>query len=235
MLAIPDGQSNQSLLSFPSLINMANSEHDTLEQFLIEAQAIFQEAELLVNALPNVELFAVERSLQKLAAMLIILHGIDSEAVLEDTLEDLIFNVNKISCTLHGYLESLTSEDSHNERAAPPSKGTRGRPQLEFDLSRAVELHNMGNSWNEVAGVFGVARRTIYYHLTAANRSPLRPEYNIISDNILDEAVTLVCLKHPYSGQNVIQAHLAAAGIRVPVHRVQASLQRVDPIGVLTR
>jgi hypothetical protein len=46
---------------------MSERRGDNLDCFLAEAHSIMQEAELVVNALPNVDPFAAEQSLRKLA------------------------------------------------------------------------------------------------------------------------------------------------------------------------
>jgi hypothetical protein len=213
------------------------SEHagDDLDRFFAEAHAIMHEAQLTVNALPNVDPFAAERSLRKLATILIVLHGIHPEDLPTDKVALLIKLVNDTSLILQGFLDSLEGESTQHHRTHPIPMGNQGRPRNTLDLPRALELHDMGNSWDEVAGVLGVSRKTLYRHLTAARYSRARPDYDDICDKDLDTAVAAITVKHPYSGQNLIRAHLAAAGISVPVQRVQASLRRVDAVGVLLR
>jgi hypothetical protein len=217
------------------LFVMSENEEDDLDRFFAEAHTIMHEAQLIVSALPNVDPFAAERSLRKLATILIVLHGIHPEDLPPDKVVLLIELVNNTSSILQGFLDSLEGESTQHHQAHPTPMGNRGRPRNTFDLPRALELHNMGNSWNEVAGVLGVCRRTLYRHLTAAGYSRKRPDYDDICDEDLDDAVAAIAVKHPYSGQNLIRAHLAAAGILVPVQRVQASLRRVDAVGVLMR
>jgi hypothetical protein len=209
---------------------------DNLDRFLAEAHSIMQEAELIVNALSNVDPFAAKRSLCKLATILIVLHGIHPKDLPSDKVALLINLVNNTSSILQGFLDSLElGQLTRSHQAHPTPMGQRGRPQNALDLAQALELHNMGNSWDDIAQVLGFHRKTLHRHLGSAGLSTTRPEYDNISDKGLDNAVAAISLKHPYSGQNLIQAHLAAAGILVPIQRVQASLRRVDTVGVLMR
>ncbi|KAK0152016.1 hypothetical protein N1851_006586 [Merluccius polli] len=56
-----------------------------------------------------------------------------------------------------------------------------------------------------------------------------------IEDNSLDETVTQVLQQHPMSGYKMMVGHLNAQGIRIQRQRVQESMRRVDPGGVLMR
>lgn len=125
---------------------------------------------------------------------------------------------------------------------APPSynipriyTGRPGRPRLAIDLPRALCLHALGASWERVAQAMGVVRRTIYYHLERAGITTTEAVYSDISDDDLDELVAEISLSHPFDGAGIIRGHLLTRGHRLPMLRVQESLKRVDPIGVLTR
>ncbi|KAK0145956.1 hypothetical protein N1851_015113 [Merluccius polli] len=56
-----------------------------------------------------------------------------------------------------------------------------------------------------------------------------------IEDNSLDETVTQILQQHPMSGYRMMVGHLNAQGIRIQRQRVQESMRRVDPGGVLMR
>jgi hypothetical protein len=113
--------------------------------------------------------------------------------------------------------------------------GKVGCPRHTFDLDEAVRLHALGNSWADVAKVFGVSRATVYNHLHDAGVQLGRPKRTDISDEALDNMVSLFLESHPFAGQQVMQGHLLAAGVNVSIQRVQASLRRVDAIAVILR
>jgi hypothetical protein len=102
-------------------------------------------------------------------------------------------------------------------------------------LDRTIELHDLGNTWDSVAEAMGVCRRTLYYHLERAGLSSGRPVFTNIDDDMLDEKVAEISLRHPFAAGVIVQGHLEAVNIHVPVARVQESLRRVDTIGVIVR
>ncbi|KAK0140173.1 hypothetical protein N1851_022927 [Merluccius polli] len=56
-----------------------------------------------------------------------------------------------------------------------------------------------------------------------------------IEDNSLDETVTQILQQHPMSGYKMMVGYLNAQGIHIQRQRVQESMRRVDPGGVLMR
>ena len=91
----------------------------------------------------------------------------------------------------------------------------------------------MGNSWEDIAQTLGVDRKTIYNRLKAAGIHSTRRTFPIISDEDLDEIITEFNNQHPFRGSTIVQAHRETRGIHLPRARVQDSLRRIDPIGVL--
>ena len=102
-------------------------------------------------------------------------------------------------------------------------------------MEHAHELHNLGNTWKGIADAMGVARQTLYSHMTAAGCSTACKEWTDITDDHLDERVAEISLYNPFIGSSIIQRHLEAQGVHIPRSRVQESLQRIDRIGVLVR
>jgi hypothetical protein len=111
--------------------------------------------------------------------------------------------------------------------------GKVGQPCHTFDLDKAVRLHQLGNSWGNVAKAFGVGCTTLWEHLKAAGIELGHPKQTEILDKELDNMVSLLSESHPFAGQQVMQGHLLAAGVNVTVQRVQALLWRVDAIAVV--
>ncbi|GLB34620.1 hypothetical protein LshimejAT787_0201850 [Lyophyllum shimeji] len=199
----------------------------------MESHKICSEAQFIIDSLPNVELVAVERVTHQLSAICTILSGLEDPATSTERKE-----------ALHSYVTSLLLplEDFIAEPPAPKNiniplhhTDKRGRPSYILDLNRAVLLHNLGNTWKDIAEAMNVSRSTLYNHMASAGFATSRKEWSIISDDDLDERVAEISLAHPFIGSNIALGHLEAQGLHLPLKRVQESLRRVDEIGVLVR
>ncbi|KAK1904397.1 Photosystem I P700 chlorophyll a apoprotein A2 [Dissostichus eleginoides] len=98
-----------------------------------------------------------------------------------------------------------------------------------------IEAHlRWGHTAGDIAQVFGVCERTIRRRMT---QSGIRVQdlLTLLDDNSLDETVTQILQHHPNSGYKMMVGHLNARGIRIQRQRVQESMRRVDPGGVLIR
>jgi predicted DNA-binding protein (UPF0251 family) len=215
---------------------MAEPESSPEDAFFTEASDIINEAGFVVDSFPNVDRFAVERSHRKLEAVFLILSDMASSSAKHDpaAMAALIDHVASLIARCSEYIESLEHPEPESRYSAPRT-GKRGRPRHNLDLEEAMRLHNLGNSWSEVAKAFGVGRTTLWEHLTAAGVQFSRPDWTVISDEDLDRVVSSVSELHPFAGQKVMQGHLSAAGIKVSRDRIQDSLRRVDAIGVILR
>lgn len=201
--------------------------------FLNDAHRISREALFITMSLPNADRPAVERTARQLDAVRRVLLNLNDPYTTEDERIHLLNTTNAI-------LEPL--EDFLNTPPPPPSTflpriytGLPGRPRYDLNIPRALCLHALGASWSRVATAMGVARRTIYYHLERLGISSTEPQYTDITDDELDEKVAQISLSHPFDGAGIIRGHLKAQNINLPMNRVQESLKRVDPLGVLTR
>ena len=208
------------------------AEEDTVHRFFQYADRIVQDARFVLQSLPNAEIFAVERALRQLHAVNVVLHTLDDPWVSQAEIEGFVDIVLAIAVPLEQFLDHPPGSPVAAKTRLP---GNPGRPPYDLDLGRALQLHNMGNSWEQVAHAMGVKRRTMYYHLQRAGLPSTRPSFTEIDDEDLDEQVSAISLKHPLAGSNIVRGHLEAIGIHVPIARVQESLKRVDAIGVLLR
>ncbi|KAJ7717879.1 hypothetical protein B0H16DRAFT_1740337 [Mycena metata] len=133
------------------------SAHDDVHNFLTEAHCVSQEDQF---SLPNAEQPAVERVLHQLSAIRTIIA----------TLDDPYTDTNSISA-METYVTGLIDPLEHF-LADPPlpahthiplnTTGQRGRPSDQLDLDRALLLHDLGNTWRDIATAMGVARQTLY-------------------------------------------------------------------------
>ncbi|KAK7059525.1 Integrase catalytic domain-containing protein [Favolaschia claudopus] len=184
-----------------------NSNNDPVHTFLLEAHNICVQAQFIVDSLPNAELPAVERSSHQLGAVRQIV----------TVLEDLF--VHRGPSASHSRLYT----------------GRPGCPSYVLDLPRARLLHDLGNSYEQIAQALGVDRKTLYWQLEKAGIPRARRSFTAISDEALDEVVSEISLAHPFVGSVIVSGHLESRGIHLPRLRVQDSLRRVDEIDVLVR
>ncbi|KAF3841708.1 hypothetical protein F7725_023659 [Dissostichus mawsoni] len=70
---------------------------------------------------------------------------------------------------------------------------------------------------------------------TSRRCSGVQDLLTLLDDNSLDETVTQILQHHPDSGYKMMVGHLNARGNRIQRQRVQESMRRVDPGGVLIR
>jgi hypothetical protein len=208
---------------------------DEIHEFLHAADRLMRDARFLLNSIPNVDMNAVQRVVPLLESILDVLSDLeDPELGFED--------IDGLKQTVIASLEPLRQYRDKPQLFFPVNlppravdDSNKGPPFFSIDLGRAIELHNMGNSWQDVADAIGVNRGTIYNHLHRAGISTARKEFSDVSDEDLDALVCAISLEHPLSGRQIVKGHLESLGLHLSDTRVMASLQRVDPIGVLLR
>lgn len=212
---------------------MSTESTDTVHNFLTHAERVIQDARFIVQSLPNAEHFSVERALRQLHAVHVVLQHIEDDWLMKEEIDGFIDLVFSVALPLEAFRDS--PPPAHNTGTTTINSGRPGRPAYSLDLDRAVELHDMGNTWEGVAEAMGVRRRTLYYHLERAGMSSARLPFTEITDDALDEKVSEISLKHPLAGSSIVRGHLEAIGVHVPASRVEESLRRVDAVGVLLR
>ncbi|KAJ3567916.1 hypothetical protein NP233_g6054 [Leucocoprinus birnbaumii] len=222
-------------LSFPSpIMAAATNTHNRIFEFLQQTNTIFSDARHLTSTLPNVERFAVERSLRLLHAVKAVSTRLGNQLSSAEDISLLHKIADSLILPLQHYLDT-TEENPRPQASTIPSDGTQGRPRFIIDLEHALHLHNLGNTWKSIAEATGVSRCTLYRHLNIAGVSPARPVQTEITDETLDEIVSLFSLQHPQNGAYIVQGHLRSLNINIPIQRVKDSLKRVDPVGSLLR
>ena len=206
---------------------------ESITQFYIEAHKISTEAQFIISSLPNAERHAVERVIRQLQVIHGILMRLEDPLTAPSELQDMQQLVLHLLQPLEAFLSSPPPPPSQS--VPRHQTGQPGRPSYAINLQRAQELHALGNSWADVSSALGVDRKTLYNHLRAAGLSSARPAHADISDEDLDELVAEISLSHPFVGSTIVHGHLQSRGISVPMRRVNESMRRVDPLGVLVR
>jgi hypothetical protein len=207
--------------------------HDAAHHFFMESHRIATEAQFIIDSLPNAEIPAVERIVRQLDSIRTILLSLNDPATTPDETEQLLQFVQYLLTPLKSFL--ATPPPPANSNVPREFPDTRGRSRYILDLDHAHELHQLGNTWEDIADAMGVTRQTLYNHMAHAGRSTSRKAWSDITDDDLDEKVAEISLAHPFVGSAIVQGHLEGQGVHIPRLRVQESLQRVDRIGVLVR
>lgn len=205
-----------------------------LHRFFVDAHRFSREALFIIMSLPNADHdAAVERTVRQLDSVRRVLLNLDDPYTTEDERSSLVNTTSAMIQPLQQFLDTPPPPPLYHIPRV--YTGRPGRPRLDLDIPRALCLHSLGASWERVAQAMGVVRRTLYYHLERHGISTTAQEYSDISDDALDELVAEISLSHPFDGAGIIRGHLQTRGFRLSMRRVQESLKRVDPIGVLTR
>ncbi|KAJ6536144.1 hypothetical protein B0H19DRAFT_1270940 [Mycena capillaripes] len=169
---------------------------DDVHNFLMEAHRISQESQFIVDSLPNAKQPAVEWVLHQLGAIRTILTNLDDPHSAPETI-----------IALEAYVNGLIQPLAHFLANPPPparshiplnTTGRRGHPSYQLDLDRALLLHDLGNTWEDITWAMGVSLQTLYNHMDNAGRSTARREWTEISDDELDERVAEISLLHPF-------------------------------------
>nr|AOC97497.1 ethylene- and jasmonate-responsive plant defensin [Flammulina velutipes] len=198
-----------------------------------ECHDLCSEARFIITSFPNAELAAVERVNHQLYAIRTIIHSLDDPYTSEEDIESMLDSLDDHIRQLDAFIDHPPPPPStHLPRTYT---GSAGRPAYTLDTERLCLLHDLGNSWTDIAKVYGVDPKTIYNHLRRAGVSSERKSFTDVSDEDLDEIVAHLSMDHPFIGSTIMMGHLESMGIHLPRKRIQASLKRVDAMGVLTR
>ena len=208
---------------------------DATNVFFLHADRMVRDAQFIVDSLPNVEIFSVERALRQLHAIHLVLINLEDAWLNQEDINHLIQYVLDISRPLQTFYDTPPPPQNIGTSTMPSGSPFGGRPQYDLDLTEALRLHSMGNSWVNVSEAMGVTRSTMYNHLDAAGLSTARQPFTNITDDELDEIVSLISLDHPFAGSAIVMGHLEGKGIHLSSERVQECLKRVDALGVLVR
>ncbi|KAK7002035.1 Integrase catalytic domain-containing protein [Favolaschia claudopus] len=192
-----------------------NANNDPVHTFLLEAHNICVQAQFILGAVRQ------------------IVTVLEDFSITDDVRETLLADVDKLLAPLDDFITNPPppASASHSRLYT----GRPGRPSYVLDLPRARLLHDLGNSYEQIAQALGVDRKTLYRQLEKAGIPRARRIFTAISDEALDEVVSEISLAHPFVGSVIVAGHLESRGIHLPRLRVQDSLRRVDEIGVLVR
>lgn len=207
---------------------------ETATAFVRTASEMMDDAKFVVETLPNAEPFAIERAIHRLESISVALcHLIPSECGIPS---DKITELVERCLLLLRPLDASKTAPSVCSVVKPPvnHNGSPSRPCYVLDLDWVEALRWNGATWRDIATTLNISRTTLYNHM-ARDRRPTKRPYTDITPAELDDAVSRIVLSHPFAGSVIVAGHLANQQIKVPLLRIQESLRRVDPIGVMLR
>ncbi|MED6252580.1 hypothetical protein ATANTOWER_013893 [Ataeniobius toweri] len=106
-----------------------------------------------------------------------------------------------------------------------------GRPSIILP-PEVIEAHlHFGHTAADIANLFGVSEQTIRRRMAQYG---IRL-HDLLTPLNLDEKVTQILQHQPNCGYKMMLGHLNAQGIHIQRQRVQDSMRRVDPRGILMR
>ena len=181
-----------------------SADEDTTNVFLLHADYMVRDAQFIVDSLPNLEIFSVERALRLLHAIHLVLVNFDDDWLTQEEIEQLIQSVLNISQPLQIFYDTPPPPRNIGTSTISTTSPLGRRPKYDIDLSKALRLHSLGNSWQAISEAMGVARQTMYYHLNQAGLSMAQKPFTIIDDDDLDEHISAISLLHPFAGTAII-------------------------------
>ncbi|KAJ6565546.1 hypothetical protein DFH09DRAFT_1081698 [Mycena vulgaris] len=175
--------------------------HENIHNFLMEAHHISQEAQFIVDSPPNAEHLALYTQFFQVST---------THTWIKSSMAELLTYVQDLLCPLDEFL--LNPPPPASTHIPRNTTGRAGHPCYVLDLNRALLLHYLGNTWEDIAQAMVVVRKTLYNQMESAGRSTARKEWTYITDEALDQQVAEISLAHPFIGSAMIL--LGADGAR---------------------
>lgn len=146
--------------------------------------------------------------------------------------EKLLENMQKIRQALNE--EKDQREHEHVKLVSDTGTGRHGRPVLNIPQETLERLLVLHFPVSQIAKLLGVSERTVWNRMALYDLR-VRDFYTHLSDQELDEQVLMILQVFPNSGYKQMLGHLRAKGLRITTNKVQESMRRVDPSGVMER
>jgi len=138
------------------------SADDEIARFLTEAKKMLREAQMVAEAVPNVNIAAVDQAAHQLYGIWVVLHSVDDPFISRPELDGMMQDV----ADLMQFLEQSAERLAAGPVPTPSIILTLQQrwPTYNLDLDECEQLHSLGNSWESVAQAMGVSHQTIVNH-----------------------------------------------------------------------
>ena len=144
--------------------------------------------------------------------------------------------VNCIRSAMEELLRSINYYNATNFASAITNRvftGERGRPRLQIQFEQ-LQLLEKNFKVAEIANLFGTSKRTVERRMNDFGLSA-RDSYSTLTDQELDELITVIQRDFPNAGSKRMTGLLRARDVNVQQTRIRQSMRRVDPEGTLLR
>ena len=141
----------------------------------------------------------------------------------DDTLNELFTAVRDLAVAIKADKVSRYMLSMHKQ----------GRPEADIPEHQLHYLVDQGFAIYDVSVMFDCSRRTVERKMKKSGLS--MRNYTPSSDPELDSMVSEITSLFPHCGEKSVSSRLRSCGILVKRERIQASLRRVNPSGVILR
>ncbi|XP_062314066.1 uncharacterized protein LOC134018197 isoform X2 [Osmerus eperlanus] len=180
---------------------------------------------------------AIARDLARLADL------VEKENVCPDVLlfrvEAIMANIGLVAAEMDTELDPPVLENlervAHKIGVSSDSTSRiAGQPLYPLPISALESYLLSGLTAVDIARLFGVSERTIRWRM-AHNGIRVSDLNTKMDDQQLDAMVTEILQHHPNTGYKMMIGYLNSRGIKIQKQRVQESMRRIDPEGVVVR
>lgn len=109
-----------------------------------------------------------------------------------------------------------------------------GRPKIMIEVEKLKSLLDTHLPLSCIAKCLGISRRTLYHRMQEFGLS-VRASYSTVTDEELDNIISVIKSQMPNAGYRMVQGHLISMGLRIQWQRMMASMHRVDAVGIFSR
>ncbi|XP_046902336.1 uncharacterized protein LOC124485073 [Hypomesus transpacificus] len=168
---------------------------------------------------------------------------VENENVCPDFLlfrvEAIMANIGLVAAEMDTELDPLVLENlecvAHQIGVSSDSTSRiAGRPLYPLPITTIESYLLLGLTAVDIARLFGVSERTIRRRM-AHNGLRVSDLNTKMDDPQLDAMVTEILQHHPNTGYKMMIGYLNSRGIKIQKQRVQESMRRIDPEGVVVR
>lgn len=160
------------------------------------------------------------------------------ELILFESFSEQIGGVSEITEALHNLYHLVQVEINASslpivEQETEVGPGS-GHPKIVIEREKLKNLLDTHLPVSCIAKCLCVSRRTIYRRMQEFGLS-VRGSYSTVTDQELDNIISVIKRQMPNAGYRMVQGHLVAMGHRIQWWRMMASMHRVDAAGIFSR
>ncbi|KAK4699088.1 hypothetical protein P7C70_g7178, partial [Phenoliferia sp. Uapishka_3] len=217
----------------------------SLQRFITAIHSVLSEANIVVQAMPNVADETLREICRRLAIAREELERPPPEERLpgeDDTIEEALQRIYEMGEELVQAIEALPDLSADFFDLPVVRTGRRGRPRLDIPMEAVISCRRTGSTWKRLrqsalpCSQSTLQRRRRDYEASTGTHIVPKEPFTVISDANLDVLITQLVHRFPFCGQKMIAAMLMTEHrVRVRRETLRESLRRVDGFGFATR